>query len=171
MIVWMLVSGYYPMNSKESFYSICFKYKKILQNINKYSEIQLKNIFNRYRFVLDKYEKQFSIHDSLSLCNGTWNGGKRLNLKIEDFNVDKLKSNDVLCIKVTDESYHWVVFKEFEGDTLKCLDSYGISDIKEYSKNSVVKMIKFRHIELPFSLMEMLYSLDLNNVSVSQLKR
>lgn len=171
MIIWILVSGYYPMESKESFYSVCFKYKKILQNIDKYSEYQLKNIFNRYKFILDKYEKQFSIHDNLSLCDGTWDGGKRLNLKVEAFNIDKLETNDVLCVKLTDELYHWVVFKESKDNKLECFDSYGNSDIKEYSKDSVVKMIKFKHIELPFSLMETLYSLDLDNISISQLKR
>ncbi len=118
--LWALVSGYYPFEHKESFYTIYTAFMRLIKNKDKINEENYhKKVLNYARKVRTLCDF-FANHDASSLNNGTWNAGNHLRLTSETFtSLDDLPYKSLICWR----GNHWVVYLgAFDKDSVIVID-------------------------------------------------
>ncbi len=148
MAIWALITGYYPFDHKETFYTIYSAFMKLRSNKGKILETDYKKKVLHYAQKLKRLGDFFANHDGKSLNDGTWDAGKRLRLQAEDFStLDSLPFKSLLCI----ENRHWVVYMgALDEETTVVLDSKKVDGYMKVPVSALTgqKIIKPKSIKV-----------------------
>lgn len=159
--VWALITGYYPFDHKETFYTIYSAFMKFRDKKGKISEKDYKDGVLHYAKKINLLENFFVQHDEKSLNDGTWDAGKRMKLKVEDFTtLEDLPYKSLLCI----ENMHWVVYLGVDGDSVMALDSLICNGYNRIPISKLLgqKIIKPGNIEVSQKVYDMLLEFYVN---------
>lgn len=140
--LWALITGYYPFEHKESFYTIYTAFMKLRNNREKIAPDKYKKKVLNYAKKIKDFCDFFANHDGMSLNNGTWNAGNHLRLTAETFaTLEDLPYKTLLCIK----GCHWVVYLgAYDEDSIivldpKIHDGYNRIPITELTGQKIIK--------------------------------
>lgn len=118
--VWAFITGYYPFKHKETFYTIYCAFMRLIKSKGKMDEGVYRKKVSFYASKIALLYDFFADHDGKSLNDGTWDAGKHIRLKTEDFtSLENLPYKSLLCVG----NMHWVVYLGADGDGAIVLDS------------------------------------------------
>lgn len=158
--VWAFITGYYPFKHKETFYTIYCAFIRLTKSKAKMDEDVYRKKVSFYADKIKKLYDFFAIHENKSLNDGTWDAGKHIRLKVEDFtSLEDLPYKSLLCI----ENKHWVVYLGADGDYAIALDSLICDGYNKIPVSALKgqKIIKPKDIEIDYRMLESLLC-DLN---------
>ena len=118
--VWAIMTGLYPFGHKGIFHAIYSAFMRLTENKTKMDEsVYRKKILFYEKKIAELYDF-FAIHEGKLQDGGTFDFGKHIQFKTEDFaSLDGLPTRTLLCV----ENKRWVVYLKADGDYAVSLDS------------------------------------------------
>lgn len=150
LTVWAFITGCFPFKHKETFYTIYTAFIHITENKAKLEESLYRKKILFYEKKIEELYDFFAEHELKPQNDETWNVGKHIKLKMEDFtSLEDLPYKSLVCI----EKKHWVVYLKADGDSAVVMDSKICNEPKRIPISTLQgqKIIKPTDIEIDYN--------------------